>query len=92
MGSVSLTAWVSYRFDRPVSDPAWDFELHAPWLDPAAGRLAELIAETFERAGTLLQPFSHAQLNQGSSWAVRTPPCPDERVGRPASASASAAL
>jgi len=65
MGSVSLTAWVSYLFDRPVSDPAWHFELHAPWLDPAPERVAELIAETFERAGTLLQPFSGAQLNQG---------------------------
>ena len=51
-------------FDHEVTEPAWHFDVNAPWLKISPTRAAELISETFENAGELLRPFSDAQLNQ----------------------------
>lgn len=62
---LSLDEWIRFVFAHPVTDPAWHFDIDAPYHELRASRSAELIAETFERAGELLQPFTDAQLNQG---------------------------
>jgi hypothetical protein len=64
MTSALRDQWIRYVFDRPVTDPAWHFSLDSPYWDLAPEAAAELIAESFENAGVLLQPFSDAQLNQ----------------------------
>jgi hypothetical protein len=74
--SRTLADWVGYVFDRPVEDPAWHWSLDAPYWELAPTRAAELIAETFERAGQLLPAFSDAQLNQGL-WFVLSNGCSD---------------
>jgi hypothetical protein len=66
----SLDRWVHYVFDHPVTDTAWHFHVDAPDLRPPATQTAELIAETFERSGELLQRFTDAQLNQGLWFLV----------------------
>ena len=62
---LSLDAWIRYVFDHPVTETAWHFDLDAPYHELSPARSAALIADTFERAGELLQPFTDAQLNQG---------------------------
>ena len=69
---VSLSQWIAYVFDHPVTDPAWHFSIDSPLLDPGPTRVAELIAETFEEGGELLQPFSDAQLNQAFWFLVNS--------------------
>ena len=72
MSDLSVAEWVSYLFDHPVTDPAWHFDVDSPYLQVDAERAAELIAETFEASGTLLAPFTDAQLNQGF-WFLVSP-------------------
>jgi len=60
-----LKKWVAMIFDHPVSDPAWYWEIDAPCWEGSPAEVALLIAETFERSGELLAPYSDAQLNQG---------------------------
>lgn len=67
----SLTDWISFLFDHPVEDPAWHFGAYA-LLEPESERVAELIAETFERSAELTSPFSDEQLNQGF-WFLLNP-------------------
>ncbi len=68
--TVSLPEWVAYLFDRPVEEPAWHFSIDCDDLEPGPARVAELVAETFERGAELLRPFSDAQLNQGFWYLV----------------------
>jgi len=70
----TLAEWVGYVFDHPVSDPAWHFDIDAPYWDVAPTRVAELTAEMFERAGELLSGFTDEQLNQGL-WFVLSNSC-----------------
>jgi hypothetical protein len=69
---VSRSQWLTHVFDHPVTDPAWHFSIDSPSLDPGPTRVAELIAETFEEGGTLLRPFSDAQLNQAFWFLVNS--------------------
>jgi hypothetical protein len=64
MSDLALDEWIRYVFDHPVTDPAWHFDIDAPYQEHTAERTAVLIADTFERSGELLRPFSDAQLNQ----------------------------
>lgn len=66
----SLTRWIAYVFDHPVTDPAWYWSLDAPKWDGSSEHIASLIAETFERSGELLSHFSDAQLNQAFWYLV----------------------
>jgi len=61
----TLDQWIAHVFDHPVTDPQWYWETDAPDLDPGPEQTCLLIAESFERGGGLLAPFSDAQLNQG---------------------------
>lgn len=61
----TLDQWIRFVFDHPVAETAWHFDIDAPYLELPPARTAELVAETFERSGELLQRFSDAQLNQG---------------------------
>jgi hypothetical protein len=65
MASELLDRWIRFVLDHPVTDPEWHFSVDSPYWDLAPEAAAELIAESFENAGVLLQPFSDAQLNQG---------------------------
>ena len=65
-----MSEWISYVFDHEVSDPAWHFTIDAPDLTVTRTRAAELISETFENSGELLQRFSDAQMNQAFWFLV----------------------
>lgn len=68
-----LESWIAEIFDHPVTDPAWYHDLdleEPPEVSPADA--AQLIAATFEGAGTLLSRFSDAQLNH-SFWFLVNP-------------------
>ena len=66
----TLEEWVRFVFDHPVTEIAWHFDAEAAYLALPPERVACLIAETFERSGELLQPFTDAQLNQGFWFLV----------------------
>lgn len=66
--SMSVEEWVQAVFDRPVTEPAWYFDIDVPDIEAHPQDEARLYAETFERAGELLAPFSPAQLNQGLNY------------------------
>ena len=65
----SLTDWIAYVFDHPVTDPAWHWSPDAPIWDDSSERNATFIADAFERSGELLARFTDEQLNQGF-WSV----------------------
>jgi hypothetical protein len=69
---LSLDAWIRYVFDHPVADPAWHFDIDAPYHELSAADSARLIAETFEQSGALLRSFTDAQLNQGFWFLVNS--------------------
>jgi hypothetical protein len=57
--------WIEFVFARPVTVPAWYFEDgHDEWQGTPE-RTAELMAETFERSGEVLEPYDDALVNQG---------------------------
>jgi len=61
----TLAGWIAHVFDHPVEDPAWHWALDAPAWQGGSEQTAVFIAETFERSGELLAPFTDAQLEQG---------------------------
>jgi hypothetical protein len=64
--------WIQYVFNHPVNDPQWYFDLDAPDFRAAEEDYADLICETFSRAGDDLVRFSDAQVNQGV-WFLASP-------------------
>jgi hypothetical protein len=68
--SHSLPNWIAHVFDHPVAESAWYWEPDAPAWEESPEYIATLIAETFERSGELLAPFTDAQLNQGFYYLV----------------------
>jgi hypothetical protein len=63
-----LESWIADIFDHPVTDPAWYFDPDREELqDVSPAETAQLIAATFEGAGTSLSRFSDAQRNH-SFW------------------------
>lgn len=65
---MSVDNWVKAVFDRPVTEPAWYFDIDVPDIELDVASEARLYAETFERAGELLAPFSPEQLHQGLTY------------------------
>jgi hypothetical protein len=63
----SMPKWIAHVFDHPVDagKPEWYFSSDAPIWKDSQEHVATLIADTFERSGELLAPFSDAQLEQG---------------------------
>lgn len=68
--NVTLEQWVKYLFDHPVTEPKWFWLEEFEYLDPGPTRTAELIAETYERSGELLAPYSDGQLNDAFWFSV----------------------
>jgi hypothetical protein len=66
----SLPHWIAHVFDHPVTDPALHWSLDAPEWEDTPEHVASLIADTFEQSGTLLTPFSDAQLEQAFWFLV----------------------
>jgi hypothetical protein len=53
-----LRAWTDHIFDHVLAEPQWYWADDAPvWSGPMQ-QIPELIAETFERSGCLLERFS----------------------------------
>ncbi|HMO63929.1 MAG TPA: hypothetical protein PKE47_01660 [Verrucomicrobiota bacterium] len=61
----SFEEWIEFVFARLVTEPAWYWEDDADEWQGTPERTAELLAETFERSGEVLEPFDDAQVNQG---------------------------
>jgi hypothetical protein len=67
---MTFEEWTAYVFDHPVTDPAWHWDINAEhWNGPAATIVAYL-TQTFERADSVLLPFSDAQVYQGLNYLV----------------------
>ena len=73
---LSLQNWIAHVFDHPVAEPAWHWSLDAPEWQDSPELIASLIADTFERSGELLSPFSDAQLDQ-AFWFLINGSCSD---------------
>ena len=72
-----LQEWITYIFDHPVASDireAWYWSEDAPEWHGAYDQIPVLIAETFERGGNLLAPFSDEQLDQGFWFLVGSSP------------------
>jgi hypothetical protein len=63
----SFEEWVRYLFDHPVTDPAWYWDINRErWNERDSSALAlNYLTQLFENAGTILAPYSDAQVNQG---------------------------
>jgi len=61
----SLSNWVGFVFDHPVSKLKWYEADNCLVWDDSPEHLVMFIAESFERSGELLQRFSDAQVDQG---------------------------
>ena len=70
MSSASIEEWIEFGFARPVEEPAWFWEEDADQWQGSPAHTAELIAETFERCGELLEPYDDEQVNQGLSMLL----------------------
>jgi hypothetical protein len=58
-------AWLVHVFDRPLSHPAWYFELDAADFEATAQELVALVAHTLRNSGTDLARFSDEQVSEG---------------------------
>ena len=65
-----IEEWIEFVFARPVEEPAWFWETDADRWEGPPGLTAELVAETFERCGEILEPFDDEQVNQGLSMLL----------------------
>lgn len=68
--NVTLERWVKYLFDNPTTEPKFYWSADFEYLNPGPVRTAELFAETYERSGELLKPFSDAQINDAFWFSV----------------------
>lgn len=61
-------AWLKHVFDRPVTNPAWYFDMHEPDFQDDSLIITELITITMLRCGTDLLAYSDGQVNQGLQY------------------------
>jgi hypothetical protein len=66
----TLASWIAHVFDHPVEKPPWHWAFDAPEWEGSSELIATYIAETFERSGELLAPYTDAQLGQGFWYLV----------------------
>ena len=69
---MNFDEWINFIFDHSVTEPAWYWDASDEWdgHDLSEAQTVEYLTELFERAGTLLEPFSDAQPNQGLMMLV----------------------
>jgi hypothetical protein len=60
--------WLSYVFDREVTDPAWYFALDEPDFEASDEEIVALIHETLNNCGSGLAKYSEAQIDQGLNY------------------------
>jgi hypothetical protein len=60
----TFEVWLKYVFDRPVTDPAWYYNVDEPLEIPAASYIQNC-TRLFSGAAEHLRQFSDAQVNQG---------------------------
>lgn len=70
LNSASIEEWIEFVFARPVEEPAWFWEADADQWQGSPVHTAELLAETFEHCGELLEPYDDEQVNQGLSMLL----------------------
>lgn len=61
---MTFSNWITYLFDRPVTEPAGFWDDGEDWDGPAE-TIIDYVTQAFSQSGTLLTPFSDAQVNQG---------------------------
>jgi hypothetical protein len=57
--------WLKHVFDRPVTDPAWYFDIDETEFQADPQTTTQLITTTMLRSGTDLLAYSDGQVNQG---------------------------
>ena len=63
--------WVTHVFDHEVKNPQWYFyDDNAPKFETSSVEIAELIGQTFLRAGKDLTEYTDAQVDQGIWYLV----------------------
>jgi len=68
---LSFEEWVKYLFDHPVTDPEWYWEMNIDWWSESESPAitVSFMTQLFENAGTILAPYSDAQINQ-ALWYI----------------------
>ncbi len=69
---LSFEAWVAYVFDHPATDELWHMDGDRDYWDELRQPVTTVsyLTRAFEDAGTVLAPFSDAQLEQGLWFLV----------------------
>lgn len=64
---LTFEQWVEYVFDHPVRETGqeWYWDSEADWWDGPAANTIQFMTRLFENAGSILEPYNDAQLNQG---------------------------
>ena len=66
----SYEDWISHCFARPVSDPAWYFDVDSPsWEAPSSTSL-QFMTRLFTSSAHVCEQFTDAQLDQGFWYLV----------------------
>jgi len=74
---LTFEGWLAYCFDHPVpeqNDQAWYWDEDADWWGCPSAETIRFLTRAFENAGTILAPYSDAQLNQGL-WFIASNAC-----------------
>ncbi len=64
---MTFPEWVIYNFDHPVTEPAWYWSDEGDWEAPdlEMPQIAAYLTRLFAESGTVLLPYSDAQVGQG---------------------------
>lgn len=64
---MNFPEWVIYNFDHPVTEPAWCWSDEGDWEAPdlEMPQIAAYLTRLFAESGTVLLPYSDAQVGQG---------------------------
>ena len=74
---LTFEQWLAYCFDHPVperNEQAWYWDMDADWWDCPSAETIRFLTRAFENAGSILAPYSDAQLNQGL-WFIASNAC-----------------
>jgi hypothetical protein len=76
--SLTFEEWLIYVFDRPVDNSRLEWYWHSEtnWWRGSNAQITQFVTQAFENAGTLFEPYSDAQLNQGL-WFIASNGCSD---------------
>ena len=75
--NLTFEHWLAHVFDHPVpegNENAWYWETDRDWWEEDSAESVDFMTQAFEQAGSVLEPFSAAQLNQGL-WFLASNAC-----------------